>query len=120
MAVKAHLSQYDDDRFVNLDWYVDERRVRSTDDYPSPGYEPDAHMFFYWDDEKIEDLGEHDFLGVEIIDISELSDKDLDAIDRLDPPRIDVLEEGPFDVSVTDVLRRARTKRLSHIKRVTV
>lgn len=119
MAVKARLSQYDDDRFVNLDWHIDERRVRSTDDYPSPEYEPDAYMFFYWDDEKIEDLGQHEFLGVEIVDIGELSDRDLDAIDRLNPPRIDIPEDELFNVSVTDVLRKARAKRLAQASRVT-
>lgn len=77
-------------------------------------------MFFYWDDEKIEDSGEHEFLGVEIVDISDLSDRDLDAIERLNPPQIDLPEQDLFDVSVTDVLRRTRAKRLSHIKQVVV
>jgi hypothetical protein len=68
----------------------------------------------------IEDLEEHEFLGVEIVDISELSDRDLDAIERLNPPRIDIPDEGLLDAQVTDVLRMARAKRLSHAGRVTV
>ncbi len=118
MAVKADLIQYDDDRFVHLDWYVDQPRVRATDDYPSPGYVSDARIFFYWDDEKIEDLGEHELLGVEIVDIGMLSDRDISAIENLNPPRIDLPEEGLFDAPVADALRKARAKRLAHASHV--
>jgi hypothetical protein len=105
MAVKATL--YYDDGFVALNLRPDERRPKVGEDPDIPGYDPGFRLWFYWDDEKIA-KGEYELLGIEINDIGWLRDEDLDAIDQLDLPRIDVAEAGLYDATASDVLRWAR------------
>ena len=101
MAIAARLSQHDE--FVNLQFYVDSPRLRATDDPCIPDYDPGARLWFYRDDVKLE-LGEREFLGIEAFDVRELTAADFDAIEHLNPPKIDLPEHGLSDVSVTDVL----------------
>lgn len=119
MAVKARFRQQDEDRHVILDLYPEQARVRSTDDPNLPGYDPLARLWFYWDDEKLEE-GEREFLGVEASDIALLTEEDFEAIERLNPPRIDIPELSLFDVKMADVLRQARTVRLAWLNSVTL
>ncbi len=114
MAVKASFIQYDEDRTVDLQLYVDEPRQRVTDALPS-GYEPDAYISFYWDSAKIEECGQYELLGIEILDVARLSDQDLRAIKELDPPRVDIPDDNLFDLTVAEVLRKARAKRLARL-----
>lgn len=119
MAVNASLNQYDQDRTVDLQLYSDEPRVRVTDNPPRSDREPDAYISFFWNDEKIESQGEYELLGVEILNIGKLSDGDIELIENLNPPRIDIPEVGLHDVTVGFVLRRARAKWLTHTSPIT-
>ena len=105
MAVRARLDQQDE--YVNLQIFVDETRLRATDDPHLPGYTMGPWIWLYFDDAKI-DEGVREFLGVELRYVAEMTEDDLAAIERFDPPHIDIPEAGLFDISVTDVLRRVR------------
>lgn len=62
---------------------------------------------FSYDDEKFA-RGEREFLGIEVLDVSLITDYWLGELDKLDLPRVDVPEAGLFDVTIADVLRWAR------------
>ena len=111
MAVRASLHY--DDGFVALNLYPDERRPKVDGDPDIEGYDPGDRLWFYWDDEKAAS-GEYELLGIEINDIGWLRDEDLDAIDKLDLPCVDVPEAELFNAKASDVLRWARKVYPSH------
>lgn len=106
MAIKADF--YHDDGFVGVDLFPEERRMKVGDDPCIPGYDPGQRLWFYWDDDKLADHDEYEFVMVEVNNIRNLRDEDLAALDHLDIPRIDVPDIDMFDVRVSDVLRWAR------------
>lgn len=110
MAIAARLSQHDE--FVNLQFHVDQPRLRATDDPQIPDYDPAARLWFYWDDEKLE-LGQREFLGVEAFDVRQLTPADFRAIEYLNPPRINLPEQGLNDVSVVGALKWVRAQLLA-------
>lgn len=110
MALRAWFSIYRDG-LAYLDFYRDEQRLRVSDDPEIPGYEPSPLVSFYWDGNKLES-GEREFVGLEVGNIEQLYDEDLQALDSLQLPAIDVPELGLFDVSPSDVFRRARAQTL--------
>ena len=107
MAVRA--SFYHDDGFVGVNLYPDERRMKVGDDPGIPGYDPGFRLWFYWDDDKLADNDEYEFVLVEVNNIRNLRDEDLAALDQLEIPLVDIPEIDMFDVTVSDVLRWARS-----------
>lgn len=108
MAVEASIHYYDG--LVGLMLEPIGAREKVGDIPNVAGYDPSGRIWFYWDAEKL--LGEneeYDFLGIEINDISMLRDEDLEIMDRLDLPRVDVPEAGFHNVLISDALRWART-----------
>jgi len=63
--------------------------------------------------------GERDFLGIEVIDITLLTETDFAALARLDLPTIDSAEYGLFDVTIADTLRWAQRHALALPARIT-
>lgn len=106
MAIRATL--YYDDGFVGLMFLPIGERVKVADDPPVEGYDPDSRLWYYWDADRLEDDNIYDFLGIEINDISFLYDEDLEVIDQLNLPRVNVIEAGFAEAKVSDVLRWAR------------
>jgi len=84
-------------------------REKDNDDPVVPGYETPGYIYYYWDAVKLEEQHEYGFLGVEVIDINCLNDRDLEVMDSLNLPRVNVPEAGIVDSSVGDVLRWARS-----------
>lgn len=101
MAIKSGL--YHLEGQVIFDLYPGEKRLRIADD-PDDRHWP---FYFYWDGEKLEqDI--YEFLGIEVLDVSQITDDWLEEIDKLTLPRLDIPDAGLSDVSVTDALRWAR------------
>lgn len=101
MAINAGI--YQDDGLVAFD--LDCGTLKSTVvDYPD---DRDWPFEFYYDDEKFA-RGEREFLGIEVLDVSLITDYWLTELEKLDLPRVDVPEAGLTDASIADVLRWAR------------
>lgn len=101
MAIIASL--YHDDGQVIFDLYLDQYRDRVADD-------PDERnwpFWIYWDAPKL-DKGEREFLGIEALDVSHITDYWLTQLEKLNLPRINVPEANLYDVTVADALRWAR------------
>jgi hypothetical protein len=110
MAVKADL--YLDRNIIGIALLPENRGSSTGDDIDVPGYTANAITWWYWDDEKLV-RGEREFLGIEIIDITLLSEADLAAVARLDLPHIDNAEYGLFDTTIADALRWAQRRALA-------
>lgn len=111
MAVRASFEQHRDG-MAYLDLYSDERRIRTSDDPEVPGYEWATTIICFFDQDKIEEEGVREFLGLTILYIERVTDEDLRALEYLEVPLIDIPELGMYNVSVTDVLRQARDRTL--------
>lgn len=101
MAITAALLYLDG--VVFLDLLPDVRRARVSSD-------PDGRnwpFYFYYDDEKLS-RDEREFVGIEVLDVSNITDEWLTNLDTLVLPRVDVPEAGLFNVTISDVLRWAR------------
>lgn len=101
MAINARLFQSLGQ--IKFSLYPEQRRERVADD-------PDERnwpFWIYWDAPKL-DRGEREFLGIEALDVSHITDYWLGELEKLDLPRIDVPEVGLHDVTVADALRWAR------------
>ena len=72
-------------------------------------------MIFFFDHDKIEEEGIREFLGLTILYIERVSDEDLRALECLQAPLVDIPKKGLYNVSVTDVLRKARDRTLLSI-----
>jgi hypothetical protein len=106
MAVTATL--YYDDGFVGLMLNPIGNREKVGDDPIVPDYDTPGYLYYYWDAVKLEEQNVYDFIGIEVIDIGRLKDQDLEVMDSLNLPRVNVPEIGMVDTSVGDVLRWAR------------
>ena len=109
MAVNAHF--YLDGRIVGIVLLPMGRGSSIGDDIDVPGYTANALTWWYWDEEKLA-RGEREFLGIEIIDITLVTEADFAALARLDLPTIDSTEYGLFDVTIADALRWAQRRAL--------
>lgn len=102
MAVNVGI--YYDDGLVAFDLYPGTPKAAIVD-YPD---DRDWPFEFYYDDEKFA-LGEREFLGIEVLDVSFITDYWLGELDKVEClPRVDVPEAGLVDVTIADVLRWAR------------
>lgn len=101
MAITAGI--YHDDGLVAFDLHPGVPKAAIVD-YPDGR---DWPFEFYYDDEAF-GVGEREFLGIEVLDVSFITDYWLSELDKIDLPRVDVPEAGLFDVTISDVLRWAR------------
>ncbi|MDQ6601108.1 MAG: hypothetical protein M3176_10525 [Chloroflexota bacterium] len=109
MAVNADL--YIDRNIVGITLLPENRGSSIGDDIDVPGYTANEITWWYWDNEKLM-RGEREFLGIEVIDITLLSEADVAALARLDLPTIDNAEYGLSDVTIADALRWAQHRAL--------
>ncbi len=101
MAIAASIMHYDGS--VAVDLYPSAPKAGVVDF-------PDAREWpfeFNYDDEKLT-RGEHEFLGIYVLDVSLITDDWLAELDKLALPRVDVPEAGLFDATIADALRWAR------------
>ncbi len=109
MAIDADL--YLDRNIVGITLLPENRGSSIGDDINVPGYTANDITWWYWDDEKLI-RGERDFLGIEVINITLLTEADFAALARLNLPTIDSAEYGLFDVTIADTLRWAQRRAL--------
>lgn len=101
MAIKAKVSHHDGCFALSL--YPGERRNWISDD-PDDRQWP---FYFLWDAEQLEaDI--YDFGGIEVLDVSLITDEWLAALDELELPFVDVPDTQLSNASISDVLRWAR------------
>lgn len=101
MALNVKIEHFDGK--IILDLYPDEPRQWIADD-------PDDRkwaLYIYADHEKL-DRGEYEVVGIEALDVSDITDEWLDALDELDLPLVDVPDTQLSNASISDVLRWAR------------
>ncbi|MCA1670268.1 MAG: hypothetical protein LC793_23365 [Thermomicrobia bacterium] len=119
MAISADL--YLDRNIVGITLLLENRGSSIGDDIDVPGYTANAVTWWYWDSEKLM-RGEREFLGIEVIDITLVTEADFAALDRLDLPTIDSPADGLFNVTIADALRWAQCHarelpaRTAHVK----
>lgn len=109
MAIEAQI--YRDQRVVDITLYPGEGRSSIADDIDVPGFAANTYLWWYWDEGKLA-CGEREFLGIEIADVTTLSEADFAAIACLDLPTIDSPAYGLFDVTIADALRWAQHRAL--------
>lgn len=112
MAVSAQIES--NDGIVVLTLYSDEARQWIAQD-------PDERnwgLYIHADHQKLAE-GEYEVVGVEAVDVSDITDFWLQELDRLDLPRIDVPDAGLSNVTVADALRWARAIYPSRHSRAT-
>ncbi len=109
---------YLDGSIIDIMLYPGEGRSSIGDDIDVPGYTANEITWWYWDDEKLM-RGEREFLGIEVIEITLLSEADFAALDRLDLPKINSAEYGLFDMTIADTLRWAQRRALASPARTT-
>ncbi len=107
MAVVADFF-YSDGTF-DLDFFPDEPRERIGADPPVPDFDPDSPVWFYWDGIKLRD-GEHELLGVTVLDLDLLTEEAICEVERVPAPKIDCPEAGLQDAPLADVLRWAKRR----------
>lgn len=113
MAIAAELLYLDGVVFLEL--LPDTRRARVSSD-PDDRNWP---FYFYYDDEKLAH-DDREFVGIEVLDVSNITDEWLAELDKVDLPRVDVPEAGLVDVTISDVLRWARQTYPSRYSSATV
>jgi hypothetical protein len=101
MALRAETRSYEGFFAVRI---TDRRYSAGVGSYPD---DRDWPFDFFYDDEKLAN-GEHELVGIEVLDVSLITDECLVELEKLDLPRIDVPEANLKDASFADVLRWAR------------
>lgn len=101
MAITADLMYFDGLVFLDLSPGSLNARVSSDPD------DRNWPFYFYYDDEKLA-CNDRQFVGIEVLDVSNITDDWLTNLDVLNLPRVNVPEVGLFDVTISDVLRWAR------------
>jgi hypothetical protein len=101
MALKTRITSHDG--FVAI--RLVERNIQSgVADFPDERTWP---FDFFYDDEKLV-RGVRELVGIEVLDVSLVTEDWLAELDELDLPRVDVPEADLFDSLISDVLRWAR------------
>lgn len=101
MAMTAHL--YIDSSMISIDLYPGENR-EWVSDLPDDRAWP---FDFDFDAGKLE-AGEHDLGAIRVGDVSLISDYWLQQLDTLALPRVNIVEAGMRDASISDVFRWIR------------
>lgn len=105
MAVDAML--FYNDGYFAIDLYPGERRLRIEDEPPVSTWDPALPFLFRWDGEKL-DQDTHEFLGLTVLCLDQVTKHDLAQLEHLDLPRVNVPAAGLIDVDVVDLLRWAQ------------
>src|SRR4051812_18123331 len=105
MAVTVTLFDYDGQ--LGIDLYLDQIRERVRDDPPG-SFSPVSPWIFEWDAEALDERDEHEFLSLFTPSLADLSDDDIDELDRLPLPQVDYPPAGLRDVRISDLIRWAR------------
>jgi hypothetical protein len=113
MALTAELIHIDGLVFLDLLPGAVRARVSSDPD------DRNWPFYLYYDDERLA-RGERELLGIEVLDVSNITDEWLANLDTLELSRVDVPDIGLFDVTVGQVLRWARQTYPSRYSNVTV
>lgn len=112
MAVNAKITHYDG--FISLELYpgVVKAAISSTPDGRSwPfGFDYDAEKFA---------RGEREFLGIEVLDVSLITDYWLTELDKVKLLHVDIPQAGLFNARISDVLCWARETFLSRYSNAT-
>lgn len=95
------------DGYFELHLYPEEPRERVGADPPMPGYDRDSPIWLSWDGKKLES-GEHQFVGLTIVDLRQLTPEDIQRLRQIPLPRVDLPEASLFNTEVADVLRWAQ------------
>jgi hypothetical protein len=95
--------------------FIDRNYQSGLGDFPD---DRDWPFEFFYDSEKLE-RGEDELVGIEILDVSLITEEWLAELDKLDLPRVDVQEAGLTDASVSEVLRWARKTYPSRYEQAT-
>lgn len=101
MARRAKLDHFDGK--IVLDLYPDEERQWIAAD-------PDDcewRLYIYADHVKLEQ-GKYEIVGIEALDVSDITDESLSSLSALGLQHIDIIEIGVRNASISDVLRWAR------------
>lgn len=101
MAIIAELMYFDGLLFLDLSPGSPNARVSSDPD------DRNWPFYFYYDDEKLARNVRH-LVGIEVLDVSNITDEWLTNLDTLDLPRVDVPAASLVNVTISDVLRWAR------------
>ncbi|CAN5120117.1 hypothetical protein BH23CHL1_BH23CHL1_21970 [soil metagenome] len=101
MAVTAEMFHHDG--WFALGLHPGEKRDWVSDD-PDDRQWP---FYFLWDAEQLE-ANIHDFGGIEVLDVSLITDEWLTALDDLDLPLVDIPAAQLSNASISDVLRWVR------------
>lgn len=101
MALNAITSHYEGFFAVHV---ADRHYSAGVGSYPD---DRDWPFDFFYDDDKLA-KGEYELVGIEVLDVSLITDEWLTELEKLDLPRIDVPEANLYDATFADVLRWAR------------
>lgn len=85
------------------------------------GDDPDERFWpfdFFYEDEKLA-RGEYELVGIEVLDVSLITEEWLAEMEKLDLPRVDVPEADLSDATLADVLRWARKTYPSRYEQAT-
>jgi hypothetical protein len=95
------------DGYFELHLYPEEPRERVGADPPVPSYDRDSPIWLSWDGKKLES-GEYEFVGLTIVDLRQLTAQDIQRLQQIPLPRVDLPEASLFHAEVADVLRWAQ------------
>src|SRR5690554_4626600 len=98
MALKSRISAYEGFFAIH---FVERNYGAGVGDFPDDRMWP---FDFFYEDEKLA-RGEYELVGVEVLDVSLITDEWLAEMEKLDLPRVDVPEAGLIDATLLDVLR---------------
>ncbi len=111
MALTARL--YRVDRQLGLDVRLDEAgRERVRDDPPAEPAADWSAWVFEWDAAALEH-DRHEFLGLFLARLDLVTDSEVDALDRLPLPCVDVPELGLTNARISAVVRQLRDELLA-------
>jgi hypothetical protein len=114
MAVMVQV--FDFDGQLGIDLHLDAGRERVRDDPPVP-VGSTSPWIFEWDAEELDERGEHRFMGLFTHRLADVTDGDIDELDALSLPRVDYPPAGLHDARVSDIVRWARSRAQSTMRK---
>jgi hypothetical protein len=112
MALKSRPTSYEGFFAIR---FIDRNYAAGVGDFPD---DRDWPFDFFYEDEKLS-RGEYELVGIEVLDVSLITEDWLAEMEKLDLPRVDVPEAGLTDVTLADVLRWARKTYPSRYEQAT-